>query len=663
MESLPTTRCCPICSARLLPAETVCNKCSNNTRLPPRKSCPWCAEPLPRGMVICRHCFADLAVPEPEPVHCETCGAPVSATALACIRCGTPTSTTGRTAIEPREEATHDSAVTQSKPPQHAPHREQDLLPERTQPRSSSDASSPEVLAEFDLSVASVVVGCLVLIAEVALGLWLVQHGVLPIPGGWLDLRVTAWVVAHSVTCIAALGVGAVAAGLGRRSVRRRVWSSGAVAFAAVVPSLALAWNGMHLVAGLWRLVAGQGSNRTLSTLTMSRETSDNRLLSRPEPHSPWWTWLTVFEVVTALLVSIGLIWPAPWASALSPGLLATVEGIRAASPWLVGALAVLGIGHLLWAAFGWYWETYEEGGLVTWLSPVVLLAPLLAYFSTALLTGLGADIAGRQGISLSAALRDSVLLWGFLSLYGAYYLLTSWSAMRGFATLAVIGYVLCGPMLVTGWEAGRRQTHRLECGHRLAALAVGLRRYAEVYGELPPPVIRREDGTPLHSWRVLVLPFIGEKKLHQQFDLQRTWDSPVNRPLQSARPELFACGELAWNDRESTLVSAVVGEPTFFPPSGGVARSELDRQGAERLLLLEVSEQQRRPWTAPTDVRLDELDFDHLRSIHSGSLQAVRADGTPVDLRPPRSPQDNDMPIDQRFWRPAASVPRTASQ
>src|SRR5262245_36550552 len=57
--------------------------------------------------------------------------------------------------------------------------------------------------------------------------------------------------------------------------------------------------------------------------------------------------------------------------------------------------------------------------------------------------------------------------------------------------------------------------------------LAMGV--YAHVHdGRFPPAAIHKE-GKPLLSWRVALLPILGQKALYEKFRLEEPWDSPHN--------------------------------------------------------------------------------------------------------------------------------------
>jgi hypothetical protein len=58
--------------------------------------------------------------------------------------------------------------------------------------------------------------------------------------------------------------------------------------------------------------------------------------------------------------------------------------------------------------------------------------------------------------------------------------------------------------------------------------------------GRLPPAVVYGPDGKPLYSWRVLLLPYLGEDNLFRRFHLDEPWDSPNNKPLLALMPKVY---------------------------------------------------------------------------------------------------------------------------
>ena len=70
-------------------------------------------------------------------------------------------------------------------------------------------------------------------------------------------------------------------------------------------------------------------------------------------------------------------------------------------------------------------------------------------------------------------------------------------------------------------WHA-REDARRADCVGHLAQLALALENYRESYGKYPPAYIADKNGKPMHSWRVLILPFIQQQSLYAAVRLSR---------------------------------------------------------------------------------------------------------------------------------------------
>ena len=55
---------------------------------------------------------------------------------------------------------------------------------------------------------------------------------------------------------------------------------------------------------------------------------------------------------------------------------------------------------------------------------------------------------------------------------------------------------------------------------------------YEAQHGCFPPAYSVDKDGRPLHSWRVLLLPYLDEEELYKQLRLDEPWDSPHNKAV-----------------------------------------------------------------------------------------------------------------------------------
>ncbi|MFN3149379.1 DUF1559 domain-containing protein [Bremerella sp.] len=105
-----------------------------------------------------------------------------------------------------------------------------------------------------------------------------------------------------------------------------------------------------------------------------------------------------------------------------------------------------------------------------------------------------------------------------------------------------VVMLVVCGGLLFPSGH-GREPARRADAMNNLKQIgfAFSSKWNTDPYARIPPVAILDEKGQPLLSWRVLLLPHLGERELFEQFDLTKPWDSPENLPLVQKMPGVFA--------------------------------------------------------------------------------------------------------------------------
>jgi hypothetical protein len=134
--------------------------------------------------------------------------------------------------------------------------------------------------------------------------------------------------------------------------------------------------------------------------------------------------------------------------------------------------------------------------------------------------------------------------------------------------------------------------------------VAFGISRYLETQGgRFPHYAIFGEDGTPLLSWRVAILPLLGEMELYNQFRLNEPWHSEHNLALVEKIPQVYAdpSGQASAG---KTIFRMFGGEGSIlarFP--NGFTMNDLDYP-PESLYLLAVVPEQAVAWTRPEFVQ-----------------------------------------------------------
>jgi hypothetical protein len=140
-----------------------------------------------------------------------------------------------------------------------------------------------------------------------------------------------------------------------------------------------------------------------------------------------------------------------------------------------------------------------------------------------------------------------------------------------------------------------------LRSANSLAQIGFAIRQYVETHGHLPPAVVRGKDGTPLYSWRVLILPYLDESELYDEFQKDQAWDSASNKPLLEKMPRMFVPALGGSDDPPySTRYQVFVGPGTAFEHDG-LTWQDFPDGLANTFLVVEAKDPV--PWTKPADL------------------------------------------------------------
>lgn len=161
---------------------------------------------------------------------------------------------------------------------------------------------------------------------------------------------------------------------------------------------------------------------------------------------------------------------------------------------------------------------------------------------------------------------------------------------------IGVPGFLL--PALREARQASQRQV----CKENLSRIGVALYEYHNAYGRFPPAYLTDSRGRAMHSWRVLLLPHLGEQALYDRYDFSEPWDSDVNRYVLEHMPSVYRCPSHTALDPTMTSFSAVSGSGCVFDGAEGCAIGEII-DGADKTLMVGEVASVAIPWTKPVDV------------------------------------------------------------
>lgn len=201
----------------------------------------------------------------------------------------------------------------------------------------------------------------------------------------------------------------------------------------------------------------------------------------------------------------------------------------------------------------------------------------------------------------------------------------------------------------------------RKHCSNNLKQIGLALHDYYQDHKAFPSAITYLDNGIPMHSWRVQVLPYLVADAFYGVYDFTEPWDGPKNRLLGDEVPD-------TWPNLDGTLQLNSDGTPfrevylprVFRCPSAPASQNRLctnyvmlidDRPGKPngppnrpgsvpppgepptRVIIIEIADSNIH-WMEPRDILLSELSFKindrskrSLSSYHGGAC-VLYADG-----------------------------------
>lgn len=196
-----------------------------------------------------------------------------------------------------------------------------------------------------------------------------------------------------------------------------------------------------------------------------------------------------------------------------------------------------------------------------------------------------------------------------------------------GWIVAASVGLVLLGCLVFAVFRFGGQTVQRLSSNRtqnasirNLEKIADALNAYAAQYNSYPPPALLDAKGKPLVSWRVLILPYLDEDELYDQFDLTKDWTDSQNMQAAYQMPDVFQHpnSQAGFNTPESDYY-LVIGANTLFPPKGPMSPKDIVDSPTQTLLVIEGKP------LVPTGMWTEPVDLDFAKM--SGQINGSRKD------------------------------------
>jgi hypothetical protein len=150
-----------------------------------------------------------------------------------------------------------------------------------------------------------------------------------------------------------------------------------------------------------------------------------------------------------------------------------------------------------------------------------------------------------------------------------------------------------------------------------LRQIGLAMHNFHSTYNQYLPAVIFGPDGKPWHSWRVIILGYIEQLDLYNQYDFGEPWDSAKNLKLLDRMPSVYRDPVYGDGKGHFTHYAALVGPRTAFTPEGGKMTAgkpvAFEKGGtsirnmtdgtSNTVMIAPVSPDRKIPWTKPEDI------------------------------------------------------------
>src|SRR5262249_24889998 len=152
----------------------------------------------------------------------------------------------------------------------------------------------------------------------------------------------------------------------------------------------------------------------------------------------------------------------------------------------------------------------------------------------------------------------------------------------------------------VSGVQRVREAAQRAKDANNLKQIALAFHNYHDSNGAFPQAALYDKDGKATLSWRVVILPYIEQDNLYQQFKLDEPWDSAHNKKLLAKMPPVYKHPFAKPSSPYGTFYQVAVGKGTIFEGKRGTRIQEITDGTSNTILVLTAAKDV--PWTKPED-------------------------------------------------------------
>ncbi|MFT7629219.1 MAG: hypothetical protein ACI87E_000216 [Mariniblastus sp.] len=147
---------------------------------------------------------------------------------------------------------------------------------------------------------------------------------------------------------------------------------------------------------------------------------------------------------------------------------------------------------------------------------------------------------------------------------------------------------------------------------NKMRQIVLAMHNWESAYKSFPFQGVVEPGSKQQLSWRVMILPFVEEGKLYNQFRLDEPWNSEHNLKLAQQMPKAFQDPDpksYQNNQDGKTIYLGVAGEGMMFDGMKKTSFGDITDGSSNTIVISEVDQKHAVVWTKPSDWQVDLSD------------------------------------------------------
>lgn len=185
--------------------------------------------------------------------------------------------------------------------------------------------------------------------------------------------------------------------------------------------------------------------------------------------------------------------------------------------------------------------------------------------------------------------------------------------------------------LLLPAVQAAREAARANQALSDMRQMMLAMHQHFDEHQSLPAAGVDEDGNGPQLSWRVHILPYVGEQVLYEQFHLDEPWDSEHNQSLIPLMPDIYVNPNQPSNAPNGTTNYLAVTGPgaAFQGGERGPTLSQFTDGTSRTVTIVEADADQAVIWTKPDDWQFDPQNpMRGLGNLRPGVFTAAYADG-----------------------------------